>query len=124
MNIILTAFILFLIAQPSNADITVTRSKDKTSKDLPLSFALENTGYSERMKTLDIKGTVKNTTKKKFKSIKVILKATDSAGKVLGRNTFYTDPEEINAGQVGYISGMIYHVKSAPSGIEYIIIEN
>jgi len=101
--------------------LLVTKSKDVTSKDIPLKFTLEKTTWDGD----DVKlwGTVKNTGNVKYTSVRVIFTARDAKGKFIGRNSWYIDPTDIGPGQVGYIEDKFVQCEGRrPTSVEFSVI--
>jgi hypothetical protein len=99
----------------------ITKSKDVTSKDIPLTFKLEKTTWDGS--DIRVWGTVKNPSKTKYTSVQVIFTAKDGNGNFIGRHTWFTDPSEIAEGQVGYIEGDFVDCDGKqPTVLEYSVI--
>ncbi len=103
------------------SEVSVLPSKNKTSADVPLNFELERTEWSSGVQQLQVWGTIRNNSKKKFDSVTVVISAYDSAGKFLGRETKYAAPLLIKPGQVSYINGYMNTAKQMPSRLEYSV---
>jgi hypothetical protein len=103
------------------AQPVVTRSKDITSKDIPLKFKVEKTTWDGT--DIRIWGTVKNTGQVKYRSVKLIFTTKDAHGKFIGRNSWFADPSEMESGQVGYIEDKFVECDGArPALLEYSVI--
>ena len=102
-------------------ELVVVKSKDATSKNIPMQFTLEkNTWDGDNIK---IWGTVRNTSKESYECIKVIFTALGVKEEFIGRKACGTEPGEIGPEQVGYIEGDYVECEGRrPSQIEYAVI--
>lgn len=101
--------------------ITVARSQETTSKDLPFSYEAEKTVVEyDGVRML---GTVKNTGAAGFRYVKVTFTAIRS-GQFVARDVIYADPNEIGPGQVGYVDGTIKTGGVVPDKIEWNVTGN
>lgn len=100
------ATVLWRVVTKSDAfkGLKVEESTDKTSGDVPLQFEVQKIGkgYSG----LRIYGKIKNSTKKEFKNIAVIVSAFDADGKLIARGRTSANPGTIQANQVSYIDDL------------------
>lgn len=115
------ALCVTFLSRNAYCDVSVLPSKNKTSADIPLTFELERTEWAEGVKQLQLWGTVRNTGKKTFDLVTVIVAAYDSSGKFLGREIKYADPSLIKPGQVSYVNGFINTGKQLPVRLEYTV---
>ena len=93
--------LLLTVVSAIAAQIIVTKSEKKTSKDIPLEFILEKTKWDG--KDIWIWGVVENTTQNTYEQVKVIFTVKGSSGKFIERKVYDTDPPKIKPGQIGYI---------------------
>lgn len=103
------------------AEVISTKSKDSTSKDIPLTFTMEKTTWDG--KDINIWGKVRNSGTATYKHVKIVLTAKDERGEFLGRNSWTTEPDELGPGQVGLIdSKFVECEKRKPAQIEFQVI--
>lgn len=123
ISIIFLAIVLsaFLESGGLYAEVTAVESKNKTSADIPLKFDLEKTEWTPTVKKLQIWGTVRNTGKKTYPFVTVIVAAYDAAGKFLGRDTLYSEPSMIKPAQVGYVNSFLNTGEQIPAKLEYTV---
>jgi hypothetical protein len=106
-------------SQANSNEITVVKSENKTSADIPVKFKLERTEWSIGLDKLQVWGTVTNSGGQTYKYVTVVFSAYDASRKFLGRNTEFAEPTLIKPGQVGYVNGFLDTAKEMPSELEY-----
>ncbi len=102
------------------SDVILLPSNDKTSEDIALKFELEKTKWDG--KDLKVWGKVKNTGQKSFWIVEVFLTAQDNNRNFITRESMYTVPAAIDAGQVGYIEKWITCEGKKPAYIEFSVL--
>ena len=117
-----TAIALVLIVNVAiAAQIITTKSKDVTSKDIPLQFKLEKTTWDGDY--IRVWGTVKNTGRANYHFVKIVFTAKDAQGKFISRTSQYADPYDIEPGQVGYLEGALIECDGTrPAALEYSVL--
>lgn len=100
--------------------IYVTKSQDRTSKDLPLAYVEQQTTFDGSR--VQMVGTVKNTGGVAYKWVKVVFTASRSSGGFIARNYTYAEPKEIDPGQIGFIECSIDVAGEKPGKIEWNVM--
>lgn len=80
--------------------ITVIQSSEKTSQDVPLEFAFDNAQLDTTH--LYLYGTIKNTGKVSFYSVKMIITIRADDGSFIFRDDLPVAPSTIAPGEIGY----------------------
>ena len=121
-KVLVKAISIVLVANAAiAAQLITTKSKDATSKDIPLQFKLEKTTWERD--NIYIWGTVKNTGQVKYRYVEVVVTAKDARGKFIGRRSWFVEPDDIGPGQVGYTEKQ--HVECEgrkPALLEYSVL--
>ena len=119
---IIAAAALAAVCCAHGQSITVARSQETTSKDLPFSYESEKTvAEYDGVRML---GTVKNTGSSTFRYVKVTFTASRSGGQFVARDAIYAEPNEIGPGQVGYVDGLVKTGGIVPDRIEWNVTGN
>lgn len=104
----------------SPISVVFEASSDATSKDVPLKFVAQKTGWNDDWKFIAIWGRVENSSGVAYRLVAVTFTAYDSKGKFLGRVKMPSDPMDLGAGQVGYLNEVaVLCEKTRPSKIEF-----
>jgi hypothetical protein len=120
-SIAVLAIILVTAFSAFSEEIAVVKSSAQTSSDIPLSFTFEKAKWENNK--LYIWGTVKNTSNRTYKFVKVVFTVKDKDNKFISRRSWYVDPTTIEPGKVGYIEN--HHVEcegKRPAKIEYSVL--
>lgn len=118
----LMILVAMMAASAFGQSISVSRSDEKTSKDLPFTYEAEKTSMDGT--GVRLIGTVKNTGQSTYRYVKVTFTASKGYGAFIARDYTYTDPNEIGPGQVGYVEMWINTDGVKPDSIKWSLTGN
>ena len=122
MKTALMILVAMLAAGAWGQSINVSKSDEKTSKDLPFTYEAEKTAMDGN--GVHLIGTVKNTGQSTYRYVKLTFTLNKGYSTFLARDIAYADPNQIGPGQVGYIDTTINTDGVKPDNVKWTVTGN